>query len=146
MRARLLLLGFVSIGLGQAAWASTAAIKDISDEPKPRLLVLTDISNEPDDEESLVRLLVYSNEFDLEGLVATTSVWLRDKVRPDLIARDIQAYAQVRDNLLRHARNFPSAEVLLAKTKASCPVFGMDGVGEGKATEGSRLIIEAAGG
>ncbi len=27
---------------------------------RPRVIVLTDISNEPDDEESLVRFLVYS--------------------------------------------------------------------------------------
>src|SRR5689334_9250356 len=40
---------------------------------KPRVLVLTDIGNEPDDQMSFVRLLLYSNELDLEGLVATTS-------------------------------------------------------------------------
>ncbi|MCB1128715.1 MAG: DUF1593 domain-containing protein, partial [Verrucomicrobiae bacterium] len=44
---------------------------------KERVFVLTDISNEPDDEESLVRFLVYANEYDIEGLVATTSTWLR---------------------------------------------------------------------
>ena len=32
---------------------------------KPRVLVLTDIANEPDDQMSLVRLLVYSNQLDL---------------------------------------------------------------------------------
>jgi len=48
---------------------------------KPRVIVLTDITNEPDDEQSMVRFLVYSNEYDVEGLIATTSVWLRDKVR-----------------------------------------------------------------
>ena len=40
---------------------------------KERLLVLTDIGNEPDDAQSLVRLLTYANHFDIEGLVATTS-------------------------------------------------------------------------
>lgn len=34
---------------------------------KERVFVLTDISNEPDDEESLVRFLVYANEYDVEG-------------------------------------------------------------------------------
>jgi len=34
---------------------------------KPRVLVLTDIENEPDDAQSLVRFLVYSNHFDVEG-------------------------------------------------------------------------------
>ena len=44
---------------------------------RQRVFVLTDISNEPDDEESLVRFLVYANEYDVEGLVATTSTWLK---------------------------------------------------------------------
>jgi hypothetical protein len=66
----------------------------LSAETKPRVLVLTDISNEPDDEESLVRFLLYSNEFDVEGLVATTSVWLRDRIRPDIIRETVEAYGQ----------------------------------------------------
>ena len=40
---------------------------------KQRLVVLTDILNEPDDEQSLVRLLMYATDVDIEGLVATTS-------------------------------------------------------------------------
>jgi hypothetical protein len=62
-------------------------------QEKSRVFVLTDISNEPDDEESLVRFLVYANEFDVEGLVATTSTWLKTKTREDLIRRDIAAYS-----------------------------------------------------
>ena len=41
---------------------------------KPRVFVLTDIENEPDDAMSMVRFLTYANQFDVEGLVATTSV------------------------------------------------------------------------
>jgi hypothetical protein len=40
--------------------------------PKTRVVVLTDIANEPDDQMSMVRFLVYANQFDIEGLVATT--------------------------------------------------------------------------
>lgn len=43
----------------------------LSTTAKERIIVLTDISNEPDDEESMVRFLVYSNEYDVEGLIAT---------------------------------------------------------------------------
>ncbi len=109
---------------------------------KPRLVVLTDVSNEPDDEESLVRLLVYSNEYDVEGLVATTSVWLRNRTRADLIQRGVEAYGQVRSNLLRHAPGFPTEEELLSKVKSGSQDFGMVGVGPGKATEGSRYLID----
>lgn len=43
-------------------------------EAAPRLFVLTDIGNEPDDPMSLVRLLVYAKEIEIEGIAATTSV------------------------------------------------------------------------
>src|SRR5262249_48956465 len=47
---------------------------------KPRVVVLSDIGNEPDDQMSFVRLLLYSNELDLESLIATTSTWQKNKV------------------------------------------------------------------
>ena len=109
---------------------------------KPRVIVLTDITNEPDEEESMVRFLVYSNEYDVEGLIATTSVWLRDKVRPDKIRERIDAYGKVRENLLKHAREYPTAQHLLSVTKQGLPEFGMAGVGPEKSSEGSRHIIE----
>ncbi len=109
---------------------------------KPRVIVLTDITNEPDDEESMVRFLVYSNEYDVEGLIATTSVWLRDKIRPDNIRERIEAYGKIRENLLKHAKGYPTAQHLLSVTKAGLPEFGMAGVGLGKSSEGSRHIIE----
>ena len=46
---------------------------------KERLFVLTDIENEPDDAQSLVRLLTYANHFDIESLVATTSIHQPDQ-------------------------------------------------------------------
>ncbi|MFN3648592.1 MAG: DUF1593 domain-containing protein [Armatimonadota bacterium] len=111
---------------------------------RQRVLVLTDISNEPDDEESLVRFLVYSNEYDVEGLVATTSTWLRERTREDLIRRQIDAYAQVRSRLLKHAPGFPEADRLRAVTATGQGGFGMAAVGDGKSTPGSRRILEAA--
>jgi hypothetical protein len=114
----------------------------VAAETKPRVLVRTDISNEPDDEESLVRFLVYTNEFDVEGLVATTSVWLRDRIRPDIIRETVEAYGKVRDNLLLHAPGYPETAQLLSVIKSGQTGFGMDAVGEGKSTEGSKWIIE----
>jgi hypothetical protein len=45
--------------------------------PKPRLIVLTDITNEPDDQQALLRLLVYANKIDIEGLPRIDSHFLR---------------------------------------------------------------------
>ena len=118
--------------------------QNVSFEPldKARVIVLTDITNEPDDEESMVRFLAYSNEYDVEGLIATTSVWLPDMVRPDKIRERIEAYGEVRANLLKHAGGYPTKEHLLSVTKAGLAAFGMEGVGPGKSSEGSRRIIE----
>ena len=111
---------------------------------RPRVLVLTDISNEPDDEESLVRFLVYANEYDVEGLVATTSTWLHVKPREDLIRRHIAAYGQVRDNLAKHAPGYPTPEQLLAVTCTGQAEYGLAAVGAGHATAGSRHLLAAA--
>ena len=42
---------------------------------RPRVAIISDIGNEPDDQMSFVRLLLYSNEFDLEAIIASTSTW-----------------------------------------------------------------------
>jgi hypothetical protein len=91
-----------------------------------------------------VRFLVYANEYDVEGLVATTSTWLRNQTREDLIRRQIGAYGQVRTNLIRHAPGFPEREQLLAVTSTGQPRYGMAAVGDGLSTSGSRQLLKAA--
>jgi hypothetical protein len=114
-----------------------------TDAAKSRVLVLTDIGNEVDDQESLVRFLLYSNEYDVEGIVATTSTWLRDKVHPELIDERVRAYGQVLPNLRVHAAGFPRAEALQSKIRAGRAEYGTAGVGQGKDTDASRLITQA---
>jgi Cellulose-binding Sde182, nucleoside hydrolase-like domain/Cellulose-binding protein Sde0182, C-terminal domain len=109
-----------------------------------RLLVLTDIANEPDDQMSMVRLLVYSNQFDIEGLVATTSTWMKNRVRPDVILMLLDAYEQVRPNLLRHQDGFPPASALRQLVTTGQPEYGMAAVGPAKMSPGAELIVRAA--
>ncbi|MDQ5979955.1 MAG: hypothetical protein QG602_2930 [Verrucomicrobiota bacterium] len=108
---------------------------------KPRLIVLTDMGADPDDEQSLVRLLLYINEIDVEGLVATTSCWQQNAIRPDFIATILDAYAQVQPNLLQHAAGYPTADALRAVVKKGLPKYGLTGVGPDKDSEGSDWII-----
>jgi hypothetical protein len=112
-------------------------------DAKARLLVLTDIEADPDDTQSLVRLMLYSNEIDLEGLVATTSIHMRSEIHPDSIRAVINAYERVRPNLLKHAPNYPAAADLLKLVVEGQPSYGMDAVGKGKDTPGSQLILRA---
>lgn len=111
---------------------------------KPRVLVLTDIENEPDDAMSMVRFLTYANHFDIEGLVATTSVHQRRRVAPQRIQRIVEAYAKVRDNLEQHEPGFPSGDNLLERVTEGLPFYGMEGVGEGRDSSGSEQLIRAA--
>ena len=56
------------------AWLTLGGLAaDAHAAVKPRLLVLTDIGGDPDDQQSMIRLLLYANEFDFEGLIATAS-------------------------------------------------------------------------
>ncbi|MDP9148449.1 MAG: DUF1593 domain-containing protein [Myxococcota bacterium] len=111
--------------------------------PNPRVVVMTDIGFDPDDQESLVRYLVYSNELDTEALLAITSLYLRTTPREDLIRQEVTAYGQARVNLLKHAPGFPDAASLLAVTKTGQPGYGMAAVGPGKSTAGSQQLVAA---
>ena len=138
----------VAFGLESAVLARAAVPPPASQvDPyvaRPRVLVLTDIANEPDDQMSLVRFLVYSNQFDVEGLVATTSTWMKDKVRPDVILTVLDAYEQVQPNLLKHAAGFPAAAALRGVVASGQPGYGMAAVGRGKTSPGAGLIVKAA--
>jgi len=104
---------------------------------KHRLIVLTDIEADPDDSQTMIRLLLYSNQIDIEGLIATTSVHQKTRVAPETIRKIIGAYEKVQPNLLKHEPGFPSAQELLALVKQGLPLYGMEGVGEDKDSEGS---------
>jgi hypothetical protein len=108
--------------------------------PKNRLIVLTDIGAEADDTESTVRLLLYSDVIDIQGLIATTSIW-RPSPEPELIREVIRAYDKVHGNLVKHDPAFPPADTLQSLVKAGLAEYGMKGVGPGKDSEGSEWII-----
>lgn len=110
----------------------------------PRLLITTDIGGDPDDQQSVIRLMLYTNDFDVEGLIAsgthTPEHPKDDALRPELIEEIIHGYGQVYPNLLKHAQSFPTPEYLLSILKKGNPHRG-DRVGEDKDTEASEWII-----
>ncbi len=123
---------------------------------RPRLLVLTDIGGDPDDEQSLVRLLVFSNEFDIVGIIPQH--WLNHSGRHgdlspdgqiDLVRKMIGLYGQMQENLAKHADGYPTEAYLksvLKRGTADVPrprnnPDVSDIIGAGKDTEGSDWII-----
>lgn len=85
---------------------------------KQRLVVLTDIEADPDDTQSLIRLLLYANQIDIEGLVATTSIHQPHRNAPGSIRKVLAAYAVVEPNLQQHEKGFPTAKTLSALVKS----------------------------
>lgn len=109
---------------------------------KPRVFVLTDIENEPDDAMSMVRFLVYSNQYDIEGLTATTSIHQQNRIASQRIQKIVNAYAEVRDNLEKNESGFPTAEFVLSKITEGLPEYGLNAVGEGKDSPASEKLIQ----
>ncbi len=111
---------------------------------RPRALVISDIGNEPDDQMSFVRFLLYSNEIDVEGLIAATSTWQKATTHPETMHQIIARFGQVLPNLLKHAAGWPSESDLDQKVRSGQPSYGMAAVGKGKSSPGSDLLIAAA--
>ena len=112
---------------------------------RPRLAVFTDIGGDPDDQQSMVRLLHYANEFDLELLVATAirtrHVPNGPETRPQLLRQLVEAYSQVLPNFRRHATGWPEADDLRARILSGNPRYGRAFIGEGHDTAASRALI-----
>ena len=129
--------------------------------PKPRIVVLTDVSTwETDDSESLVRLLVHADLYEIEGLIFTTG-WSLDKTRDDfmdLIHDAIEAYEKDLPNLMKRSNQqgflsdesnqsigyWPSPDYLRSITLFGSKNRGQQFIGANNNSEGSDLIIKLA--
>ncbi len=97
---------------------------------KPRVVVMTDIGGDPDDQQSMVRFLSYANEFDIRGLYATST---RLEVNVSVIEDMVKAWGATRDNLSHHAGGWPTKDYLLSVIKGGRLVEGIYwcGIGNG---------------
>ena len=112
---------------------------------RKRVYVLTDISSlessvgEPDDTQSLIRFLLYANEFEIEGFGATYTSH-RDTIYPQYIKEVLSAYDKSINSLRLHG-DFPDAQTLADKIKRGMPGKGTKYIGNGQDTELSEHII-----
>ncbi|MEY2928011.1 MAG: hypothetical protein RL367_2488, partial [Pseudomonadota bacterium] len=141
LAAAMMPVGVAAKDCGDCASVPTQRPRPIS---RPRLIVLSDIGNEPDDQMSLVRLLLYSNDMDIEALVATTSTWQRNKASPEIMKAVIAAYGQVQANLMLHGQGWPSEAELDHKVFSGQSQYGLAATGPDKMTPGAQAIIDAA--
>jgi len=83
---------------------------------KPRVIVTTD--GEIDDRCSMIRFLLYSNEFDVEGLIYSSSMfhWLGQTWSGvEWIGAELEMYSRVYPSLRRNADGYPSPDELRNK-------------------------------
>jgi hypothetical protein len=108
---------------------------------KPRIINTTDLGADPDDEQSMVRQLVCSNEFDIEGLIVSTGCWKKTQSNTDMLEKIIEAYCKVYLNLSVHNDGYPTPEYLKSISVLGQTGYGMSDVGTGKESPGSEIII-----
>src|SRR5215469_17776695 len=139
-RVGILCMGLALSAVAMAQGLPPTHVDDFSGKPR---VVISDIGNEPDDQMSFVRLLMYSNEFDIEAMIAATSTWQKAKTHPETMHTLIHVYGEVRKNLELHAAGWPAAEYLDQRVAPGQPAFGMAATGEGKSSPGSKALLEA---
>ena len=94
-------------------------------EPKTerfRVIIETDAGGDPDDEQSLVRFLLYANEWDVEGIIANRPI-ARDRENKNvertglgIVRRLLTAYGECWTNLVQHDPAYPARERLWERT------------------------------
>lgn len=115
---------------------------DKKEDSSDRLRVIVTSDGEIDDECSMIRFLLYANEWDIEAIITSSSQyhwrghnWAGDNWLDPII----DAYEEVYPNLVQHDKHYPSPEYLRAHTYLG----NVDAEGEmDKETDGSRRIEE----
>lgn len=95
-----------------------------NDSQRLRVMIETDAGGDPDDEQSLVRFLLYANEWDVAGIIANRPQ-ARDgenrnpaRTGPAIVRRLLDAYGECHPNLVRHDPRYPTRDQLAAVTVA----------------------------
>ncbi len=104
-----------------------------------------DKRSDSDDVQSMVRFLLYSNCFEVEGLVATSATFANVANKQNIF--DIlYLYDHVYENLYRHNQLYPSADKLRSVTwQGNSGTWGRPAseiIGQGRDSEASEKIID----
>ncbi|MDR1523985.1 MAG: DUF1593 domain-containing protein [Tannerella sp.] len=109
-------------------------------QDKPSVIVLTDIGGDSDDEQSMVRFLLYADMFDVKAICATSRLGHGHDTKPEILRNQIEAYRKVYPNLTQHSSGYPVPDSLLSviKTGQGDPAR----FGQGYDSEASEYIIK----
>lgn len=130
----------ISADVGHTASAPPNTNRVANDSLKTRVIVTSD--GEIDDQCSLIRFLLYANEWDIEGIITSSSQYHYHGHRwpgDDWIDPFLHAYAEVYPNLIQHDSTFPSPGFLRERTHLG----NVETEGEmEKVTAGSQHIVK----
>ena len=105
--------------------------------------------SDPDDVQSMVRFLLYTNDLDVEGLVASSAT-LANVAKKQNILDILDLYDQVDENLKRHDPRYPTAEKLRLVTwegrSGTYAKPAKEILGPGRDSEASDAIIKLVDG
>lgn len=104
-----------------------------------------DRTSDPDDIQSMVRFLLYTNEFHVEGLVVSSATFA-NIARKQNIVDLLELYGNVDENLRKHDTRYPTAGNLRSVTfQGQSGTWGKsvsNNIGKGKDSEASEAIIK----
>lgn len=107
-----------------------------------RVIITTDLGGtDPDDEQSMVHLLMMSNNIDIEGMICQMA-FMKSPIGIGTLTKIIDAYEKVYPNLIIHDNRYPTAKYLRSIATTGQTEVGMSGVGKDHDTPGSDLIIK----
>ena len=136
-----LIIAGLALTLGSCKPPTTGEQTQQALQTKPRILISTDIGGtDPDDNQSMTHLMMYSDLFDIEGIVSSPSYGTGSK---EEILRMIDLYEKDYEKLSAHAPALMSPDELRKVCKqgrrGAAPLAGYD-----EPTEGSNWIIDCA--
>ena len=103
-----------------------------------------DRKSDPDDMQSMVRFLLYANEFDIEALIASAGTFANIAKKQNILDV-IDRYEMVYENLKKHDPLYATPDYLRSVTfQGRSGTWGKKGtvnIGEGKDSEASEAII-----
>jgi hypothetical protein len=104
---------------------------------RPNVVILTDIGQDPDDQQSLIRTLLYANDISIRGIVP--SYRPGKPVGTDIARSVLAAYSRDLPNLRQHDIRFPTAALLEGRLKDGLNTNSR--IGAGYDSPGSDHII-----
>lgn len=97
-------------------------------DTREKVIILTDIGQDPDDQQSLIRALLYANDINIQGILPTYIPGGRP-VQPGLIHATLAAYKKDLPHLRLHDSRYPPAELLAGRIRAGLNTNSKVGAG-----------------